>query len=437
MRSGTLRAIVIMGFILSAAFLVSCHNKSDNQVFSAETDSGKYIEIDESSNTKSHSANLISSPITLASDGFTPEPSPINNETNVLGELLIPYLDPDNSYYVGDAEADFIRTILLSPDNAHGPVAWDEWTKLIQLLFKPEKKHDNIFKKYTPTNTDGYIERQFAISILMELLSERYTPEKEQTASDASNVIIDLDSVGQNEKSLILKAYYSGFTDYTLDENNFFRPKDYLSRSEAISTLCRILTNYGYPALETSAVSNEPFAGENPQAAYSVESIFNECYLWVNEMNKSNNKKSAKKLETYKKAEEIIFADNSSSQGPLTLKSWLQILDQAMGVDTAKINSTLDCGKEGILTYDMAAVSIFSFKELYGGFGEISVTNKEFNNVHDSVSQFDTSQDTDKFAKLFVSGLIDGLYQVPGFTPQRPVNKAEALLLIKRIIEKS
>lgn len=447
MKSGLKRAIVLLGLILVVTFLVSCHTNSNNKETNVEIDSEKNSDIfsqnqalsDRADNLESHSANLHSSYIIVSSEEFTPELSPLYNEINALGELLIPYLDPENSYYVGIENADFIKDSLLYPDNVNDPIVLDDWAKLIQLLFKLENSHDYIINQYSSTmTTEKNIERQYAISVLMELLSQRYplSLEKEQAEVDTSNIISDIDSVNQKERNLILKAHYLGFTDYTLDENNLFRPEDSLSKSEAISILCRILNNFGYPVLKTSSDSNEHFSDEQSQEAYSFENIFNECNLWVNNLNNSKSNKSIQKLEIYKKAEEIIYAQNSATlHDHIPLDNWLKLLQLSMGVDISKINSSA-FEKGSILTFDIAAISIFSCQELYSRLENITVTDKVINKVHDSISQIDTSSDTEKFAKMFASGLIDGLYQVPGFTPQRPVNKAEALLLVKRIIEK-
>ena len=118
------------------------------------------------------------------------------------------------------------------------------------------------------------------------------------------------------------------------------------------------------------------------------------------------------------------------------MSNWAEILNETFEMDPESIEELLSDEQSNILTYEIFSISVYNLPELNRNLKLQNITDKELNEASNKIAQFETARDTDIFARLYVSGLIDGLYQIPGFTPQRPVNKTEALLMIKRLIEK-
>ena len=70
-----------------------------------------------------------------------------------------------------------------------------------------------------------------------------------------------------------------------------------------------------------------------------------------------------------------------------------------------------------------------------GGDKPRDATAQEIDLARQAIHQFDTSEDISKFVQLFSSGMLEGIFELPGFTPKRPVNNSEAMLLIMRIVK--
>lgn len=177
---------------------------------------------------------------------------------------------------------------------------------------------------------------------------------------------------------------------------------------------------------------------ENAPFAFSIESILLEYNEYKAALEKSNKSSGKKRLDMLKSAEEIIgihLNKYHTIDTPLDIVQWEKILSQVFGLEPTDFALSLDKETDGALSYDIAAISIMTSSRELLGYDPRDATDKELEEARESIPQFDTARDTDKFAQMFSSGLLDGLYCIPGFTPQRPVSEIEALLIVKRIIE--
>lgn len=374
-------------------------------------------------------------------------PSQLQNETDGLRYILESYLNSTNSLFIGEENKEFLESNLLNNSSPFLPVAAENWEKIVQIIFSFEDSNKQSLKMYIlDFVTDDKIERQYAVSGLMKLLSLRYplSIDGSVTNLQKSEAISDLNDVDEQHQYLIRQAFCLGFTDFSVDKDRLFRPFDPLNNAEAISMLYRVLSNLGLPIMEQAEdtdneqISAEENLQENTLNTSSIESILLEYDNYKTSLKKSNKTSNKKRLEMLQLSEDIIgisYDEFHTVDRPLTIEKWAKILNQVFGLDTEEIDPYLRFETDGTLPYDIAAISIFKVSEKLVGYGPRDATEKELQDARVAIPQFDTARDTSKFAQMFSSGLLKGLYDIPGFTPQRPVNKTEALLLVKRMTE--
>ena len=205
----------------------------------------------------------------------------------------------------------------------------------------------------------------------------------------------------------------------------------------------RIIDNLGPPILpKAEALVVEPAVSLSmaaPNIGLPVEEIQKEYHTYRASLLKTNSTVSKKRLDLLRQAETIMDSgDNDEDQSynvPITLGQWCNILYKVFDLEAEEIAPYLAYETGKTLPYDVAAISIFDHS-LYVSVNTEQPSAEVLDEARMAIPQFDTARDTNKFAQIFSSGLLEGLYQIPGFTPQRPVSKSEALLLIKRMVEK-
>lgn len=377
---------------------------------------------------------------------------PLRKEIEGLHYILTPYLDTNSELFIGIENRDFIKNFFLSPEGLYYSISAENWEKVVRILFAFDNKdnksiNDNVLKY----SNEGKIKRQHAVAGLMNLLSLRYPIEYEAGRANLqkSSIIADLDDVEEKYQILIQNAFCLGFTDITLDNSNgsskTFRPDEYLNRGEAISMLYRIFSNLGLPITETTEdpenidMPNESSdLPEHSGKVHSVETMLEEYNNYINKIsNKRDNSNDKLRLAMLKKTEEIIDLDYAFqiNNTPLSIEKWIEILQEVFGLDPEEISTYICYETDGTIPYDIAAIAIFSNQKILGQDSLKTAKDKDIKDARAIIPQFDTARDINKFALLFSSGLLEGLYQVPGFTPQRPVSNTEILLLVKRIVE--
>jgi hypothetical protein len=378
-------------------------------------------------------------------------PSPLEKETEGLRYILEPYLNIGSEFYIGEENKKFLEANLLSNESPYLPVTAKDWEKVVRIIFmfNNSENDETAIKLYIRDFAkDDEIERQYAVAGLMKLLTLKYRLSLgEDTLSlQKSEVISDINEIEDKHQVLVREAYCLGFTDFSVDKNKIFRPYDSLNSAEAISMLYRVLSNLGLPG---SVQAAEPDGAQLPanddenlpeiiSNAFSVEVILLEYNEYKADLQNSSKSSLKKRLEMLLKAEDIIgidFSEYYEVDQPLMLEQWAKILDQVFALDPGDIDPYLSFENGGTVSYDIVAISVMSsYKKLVGA-EPGDVDEKELEEARAAIPQFDTSKDTGKFAKMFSSGLLEGLYNIPGFTPQRPVSQFEALLLVKRITE--
>lgn len=374
--------------------------------------------------------------------------SPLKNETDGLRYILNPYLDFDSTQFIGEENKEILESILLNNQSPYLSIAAEDWERIVQIIFSFDDNGKQALETYiNDFAKENRIERQHAVSILMKLLPLRYPIIIDGPVQNLqkSEVISDLNEVDDRYQDLIRQAFCLGFTDFSVDKNRLFRPFDYLSSAEAVSMLYRILSNLGMPVSEQAREpGNEQLPAEDknlPEStsnAFSIESIFLEYNDYKTTLEKFNKSSDKKRLEMLNLAEDIIgltYDDFYAVDKPLTIEKWAKILNQVFGLESEEIDPYLCFETDGTLPYDIASISIFKISDKLVGYAPRDATDKELEAAKTAIPQFDTARDINKFAQMFSSGLLEGLYNIPGFTPQRPVNETEALLLVKRIVE--
>lgn len=421
--------ILIILFALSA---ISCSFKISeiNDVLKNDSnDTSHFIELKKSPNKSEQTYS-----------GFV-SPS-VNNELDGLNFNLTPYFTLDNALYLGQENIDYLNTVLLTSDNYDIPFSIYDWEKCIRLFFMFDKKDNELVKRHvTNYAKDNIIERQHAASGLLNLLSLRYpiSMEGDSEIIEKSNIISDFNEIDNRHQNFVRLAYCYGITDYTVDMDRLFRPFDPLKKSEVISMFYRVFINFGIPVKVAKEEENQTLITGSvkelsAQDAFSNETLVNEYQEYLLTLNKSNKSRSKEKIVLLSKAESIIsftLKDVTESE-PVSIEQWQQILHEVFGLNKEKVSAHTTFEGAETLTYDIAAISIFKFY----GFQSKKATTKEIEIAQQTIHQFDTARDTDILAQMLSSGLLDGLSEIPGFTPQRPVDKLEVLIIVKRIIEK-
>lgn len=434
-RDSILLAIFIIS--ISAASCSPQSMKSDKDQ-TAETGSKKYSSKDLLTSYKANAVTETAGRL----------PSPIEKETDGLRYILEPYFNKDNDLFIGYENKKFLESNLLENQYPYLPVSAENLERILQIIFSFNDSDKQVLKTYiNEFSKVDKIERQYAVYIIMKLLPSKYPVYVDGSSCNLqkSEVISDLDDIDGNCQELVRQAFCLGFTDFSVEKNLHFRPFDSLNNAETISMLYRILSNLGLPASNQSEepggrqmpADNENLS-ENAPFAFSIESILLEYNEYKAALEKSNKSSGKKRLDMLKSAEEIIgihLNKYHTIDTPLDIVQWEKILSQVFGLEPTDFALSLDKETDGALSYDIAAISIMTSSRELLGYDPRDATDKELEEARESIPQFDTARDTDKFAQMFSSGLLDGLYCIPGFTPQRPVSEIEALLIVKRIIE--
>lgn len=438
---GKTSILIVFFVIISLLMIASCSSKS--LILDDKSDN------EEANISISSNADLLTSYKNSTDKVTTVEySSPLKKELEGLRYVLSPYLVIEDDLFIGYENKDYIEKYFLNPDTSNLSMNATDWEIVVRLLFAFDDKDCPSIKAYiTDYAFEDKIERQYAVAGLMNLLPLRYSLSLDTDSEDMqkSIVITDLEYVGEEHKSLICKAFHFGFTDLSVDSSRLFRPNAYLNRGEAISMFYRIFTNLGLPGAkyddsivrQDTANSPEEISILNQQQAYCVEDFFNEYREYKDSLLKNEGATNKARLEMLTKAEELLKINfyTQISNETLNIDKWIEIVSQVFKINTEEIKTYITCSTDNTLTYDIAAKSIFEFSYLMGNDKPRDASEEELAAAREAIPQFDTAEDISKFAQMFSSGILEGIYKIPGFTPKRPVNNAEALLLIMRIVK--
>ncbi len=431
---------IVLFVIISLIFIVSCSPKA---LILDEISNNKEIDINIPNN-----AELLSSYKNKTDDNTVEDyTSPLKKELDGLRFVLSPYLSADNNLFIGNENKKYIENNFLNPDISNLDMPASDWERVVKLLLDFDDDCASIKTFITDYSSKDKIERQYAVAGLMNLLSLKYSLSLDTDNEDIqkSNVISDMEAAEEKHRPLIYKAFQLGFTDFSVDTFRLFRPTAFLNRGEAISMLYRVFTNLGLPDTnqdnsqinKDTSPAQEDISITNPQQeAYSVENILIEYRDYKNSLLKSKSTVNKKRLDMLNQSEDIlkIDLDIQLSNDAINIDEWIEILNKVFGIETSEIRSYITCKTDSILTFDIVAISIFELSYSIGGEEPKDAAEKELAAAREAIPQFDTAEDIDKFARLFSSGMLEGIYKAPGFTPKRPVNRVESLLLIMRIV---
>lgn len=441
MLLGRKSSIPLLCFVLITGFLLSsCNSKfGDTSVVQENSDNLFSDEI-------SRSAVNLASPNESESSATSSQKdlSPMKKEIERLSIILAPYFDENSPLFIGKENKKYLQHFISKPEIYLKPLEVDDWETIIRILFFFQAKDDGYTQTpITRLSDDEYIERQYALAGLMQLLSPLYNLsfDEDPESLKKSDEITDIETLTEACQLQVRQAYCIGLADITVDEKKLFRPFDDLTSGEALSMVYRIIDSLGPPVFSKEdglkVEAAEPMTIVAVNDGLPVEEIGKEYYAYRDTLQKSKSSSNKKKLELLTKAEMIVNMDDDyhDLNLPISLNRWRKILHEVFNIELEKIEPYLAYETGGALPYDVAAISIFKLSFLYGGYEARDASDDELESARAAIPQFDTARDISKFAQMFTSGLLEGLYQMPGFTPQRPVSNSEALLLIKRMVE--
>lgn len=282
----------------------------------------------------------------------------------------------------------------------------------------------------------------------MKLLTLKYplTLEDNNENLKKSDAIEDMTSIEPANQILVRQAYCLDFTDYTVNRDLRFRPTELLSHSEAVSMIAHVLDHFGppvvEPAEEITALAEEapsPSPGDESEELDRM-SLYEEIQTYRDKLKKSGSQASKRKAELLELAQHILGASSEAFEtdamdSPVSVKEWKMVFEQCFSIKMDDISPYISHESGDLLTYDMAAISIIQLSAQTGTAGTQEASDEELENARLSIPQFETARDISKLALMHARGFLDGICTMPGFTPQRPVHRAEAMLLVKRLFE--
>jgi hypothetical protein len=376
-------------------------------------------------------------------------PDPHRAEQDMLMVNSQPYFDENHPLYVGKESTDFLQAFLFAEEEVISPVSVNDLEQVIRLLFHFSEEEESCIRMYiTDFSQDDTIERQHAMAGFMKLLSLKYPLDLggDYENLKKSEAIYDMAVIDDKYQSLVRQAYCLSFTDYTVQRDLRFRPNDLLTHSEALSMISRVLDHFGPPAVESmmmaSAAHTDTGSEQSPEdnpKAFGSRSLYQEIIDYRATLGKSKTKASRQKAEFLTLALDILGLSNDDLEDPwlddpLPLDVWVKVLNLCFNRVSEDISPYIPQDAGSFLTYDIAAMSIFIPTDS-GAFSARNVSSEEMEAARNAIPQFETARDTDRLAQMHASGLLDGIITMPGFTPQRPVHRIEAMLLVKRMVE--
>lgn len=356
------------------------------------------------------------------------------SELESLKQLVLPYFDLSSPLYFGKDAA--FMDYIFNRNLLDEPISAQDWEVLARayLRFDNNDNDNQMIQMYTKSSdANGHMIRQEAVAGLMKLLSLRYPVALSGTSDDlkSSDILTDINQCDERYGTLIRFAWCNGVCDTGVVNSHAFRPYDLLTYAETFSMYNKILAGYGYPEVTGSKL---PPVTPLPLPASSLAWIQQECEDYYDKLSSENAKSKIDKLQL---AEKIINPDDNQEAllQAIDMQGWQKVLHEVLGLDMNDVIAYTDFDKSGYVQYDTAAVSIFknAFKiDLYDC---RDATREEMEEARIAVPFFDKAFDPSKFAQMYASGLIKGLTDDPDFSPVKYLSKAEAMLLVKRMVE--
>ncbi len=373
------------------------------------------------------------------------ESTPLKKEIEGLIYIIEPSLNSKSNYFIGNENKEYIEEKFLYPDNTYFLMTVGDWNKVISVLFTAGTNEDVSIMKYLPGYKDSdLLSRQDAISSLINLLASipSITIEEDTSAMQKSYVLSDLEEVSEEKQLLIRNAFCLGFTDLNVESTKTFQPNNYLNRNDSVSILYRVFSNLGFPITTLPQDDNLSLITETEPTLYSeelfsIEKIYNEYNTYMDDLTKRGKSADKKRIDMLNKADSILTKDAEIELHTpvLSKEKFIRILHEVFGLEQEEIDIFLTYDTGDAISFDSAAIVIFTSSNLLGQATPKEATNKELEEARALIPQFDTAIDVNTLSQMLSSGLLNGIYQIPGFTPKRPVSNTEALILVKRIIE--
>lgn len=375
---------------------------------------------------------------TASPDNSTNEGHWAIKELDGLKKFISPYLTSESELFAGKESVSILNQYVLNSSLLDEPIPVSHLETLIRcaFYFRQDDESNQFIKMYlTDFNEDGFISREAATAGMMKLISARYPISLGGNAEDfiASDAITDLNECEDRFEFLIRQAFCEGLTDQTVDASLNFRPKDSLSYGEAVSMVYRVLSKYGL----YEPVQNPSPDSDNALSDGSIEWMQNECADYYQKLQSDNQDSAVNKMNILKKAEGIIEPGSTleSWNQPMEIEKWQSVLCDALGLNRDEVLTYTTLGQDSIFSWDIAAISIFKLGFKLNAFDIRDATEPEIESARAAVNNFDSAMDISKFAQMYASGILSGICEDPGFSPNVAVSRGETLLLVKRIVE--
>lgn len=310
-----------------------------------------------------------------------------------------------------------VHAEVLNDSELDNSIAIYHWASLLKITLQlPADKADSLLNMYVYAFADrNQIYREDAIGGMVKLLTLNHI-KGSASAEDlkASEVLSDLDTIHEKQRTLVQMAYQEGLLDGSVEGS--FRPKDKLTNAEAISLMYRVLTNLD-PIIEK-------------EVPVPVKAPINHWFLsQLSKFIKDSDVNEELKHLIQKMYENEVQLKRLNNT--ITIENWDKLMRVTLDLqsDESKLKPyTFGLTENNFITRDMAIIPITKLRVAdprNPSDSEKAAASKAFTDFHEAY-------DPDKLAIAYQSGLIQG-YPDSTFRPKQYLTYAEAFSLIIRM----
>lgn len=309
-----------------------------------------------------------------------------------------------------------VHSTVLSQAKLNEPIQIWNWAILLKMILDPDHgKSGPMLDMYVyGLSADDKITREDAIGGLVKLLTLNYIKGSVTARElEKSLMLADLEIISDRQRVLVQMAYCQGILDtQTFDR---FRPGEYLTNAEAVSTLNRVINKYKVKTEQTADIH----WAQKGISAYAGSFTEGE-----------------RRFRIMKEVTASTVLDK-----PIQVKHWHELLINTLSFDESKFsqqfieNYTIGLADKECIRRDKAVAGLVKLLHLSNDITGRDALPKEMEKMRGSFSDLSNVFDPSKLAIAFSEGLIKG-YGDGSFRPVACLTNAEALVLLSRVNEK-
>lgn len=351
----------------------------------------------------------------------------VNDELAGFKQLIYPVVKtvPSNGI-ASEAEWESVNTNFVNEEKLDKPIFARDWAIMLKMILDlPEAQTEQLLKMYVYGLTDDeHILREDAVGGLVKLLTIDYIKGSGSAEElKPANNLKDIGEVSEMHEVLVRIAYCEGILDSTVKD--FFRPKDELTNSEAVSMLYKVIRKYDI-RLKTKVILKQQHWASGPIKVLAGRT--------------KNNTQLANIIE------DILYDDNANNpyvlDEPIRDENWNNLLAAVLKQNEPKYEKetfegyTYGLAENGYVPRDKAVAGLMKLLDVTERVEARDAADEELKAAALRFSDFNAAFDTSKLAICLSEGLISG-YTDGSFKPKQLLTNAEAVTLISKILNKT